>query len=88
MDDILTASKKVQMRSQVVKELSILFNATELGSIRNYLSIQVIKDKNNKFVIHQKKHINQILITHGLTQTKASIRLQNHTIRLQKHARQ
>lgn len=72
MDYILIASKNTNEIIQVAKKLSILFDITELGSIRNYSGIQVIKHKNNNFFIHQKKHINQILITYGLTQAKGS----------------
>lgn len=72
VDDFLIACKKRKPIEKTANNLKEHFTLSNLGEIRHYLGVQVIRDNNGIFWIHQGNYIDQILARFGLHEAKTS----------------
>ena len=72
VDDIVIATKNTDEIQKFEQELSEKFRMSKLGDIKEYSGIQVERDKEQIFYIHQRKYIEQILEIYGLKDAKGS----------------
>lgn len=72
VDDLLIASRDDKAVDATIEDLQGKFNISNLGEIKMYLGVQVEKDQNGVFYIHQKNYINKILGEYKMTDAKGS----------------
>jgi len=72
VDDIVLVTNDQEEIETVETVLSKHFEITKLGQIKNYSGIQIERNRDGVFYIHQKKHIKEILETYNLKDAKGS----------------
>jgi len=72
VDDIILVTNDQEEIEAVEIALSEPFEITKLGQIKNYSGIQIERDRDGVFYIHQKKHIKEILEIYNLKDVKGS----------------
>lgn len=72
VDDLIVASEDDRMIKNLVEVLEQNFEINSLGDIRFYLGIEVERDAEGDFFINQRKYINHVVDSAGLTDAKES----------------
>lgn len=72
VDDMLVASEDTLLTEKVIDSISKIFKLTNLGSISTYLGVQVERNDQGVYYIHQQKYIDQILIEYGMEECRTS----------------
>jgi len=68
VDDILLFSESAERVSQLKKLLHAEYNMTGLGPIRQFLGLEIERDRENRILyVHQSRYIHNILATFGLS---------------------
>lgn len=72
VDDLIIASKAEKQISRIREKLETEFEVSDLGDLKFYLGINIVRDANKIFSIHQKTYICKILERFGLQDAKIS----------------
>lgn len=72
VDDMLIASRNELKIEKYIKAIESHFNITNLGEVKTYLGIQVEKDAQGVYSIHQKNYIKKMLAEYKMTDAKPS----------------
>jgi hypothetical protein len=69
VDDILLFSESADRVSELKKLLHAKYEMTDLGPIRQFLGLEIERDRENRILyIHQSRYIHNLLTTYGLSQ--------------------
>lgn len=72
VDDIAIVTKSPETMNTVKSILVSKFNTQDLGEIKQYLGVEVTRDKDGIFHLNQEQYINKIVNDFGLTTAKTS----------------
>ena len=72
VDDIIIASNNMKMIDTIANKIGSKFEMTNLGSIKQFLGMEVEKDNDGNFLLSQKNYIDKIVEDCGLSDGKAS----------------
>ena len=72
VDDMIFASNSISLIESKTSALNKSFELKCLGDVKNYLSIEVAKDKDGVYSISQTSYIEKVASQFGLTETKGS----------------
>lgn len=72
VDDLIVASKSIQMLEEVPISLRKSFEISEMGEIHHYLGMEVEKNEDGDYFLSQRRYINDIIILSGLNEAKES----------------
>jgi transposase InsO family protein len=72
VDDMIFASDSLNVINTKTRALNESFELKNLGKIQTYLGIEVSRDQNNNFAIHQAKYIEKVASEFDLQDAKGS----------------
>lgn len=72
VDDMLVACQDINMTRKTIDQISKVFKITNLGPISTYLGVQVERDEQGVYYIHQEKYIDHVLTEYNLKDSKTS----------------
>jgi len=69
VDDILLFSESAKRVSELKKLLHAEYKMTDLGPIRQFLGLEIERDRKNRILyVHQSRYIQNVLATYGLSE--------------------
>jgi len=85
VDDMLLLSEPVQRISDIKKQLHAKYKMTDLGPVRQFLRLEIERDRKNRILhLRQSRYIHQLLTAHGLSQCNGHLTQQPISSRLQR----
>uniref|UniRef100_A0A5S6Q5I8 Reverse transcriptase Ty1/copia-type domain-containing protein n=1 Tax=Trichuris muris TaxID=70415 RepID=A0A5S6Q5I8_TRIMR len=70
LDDILVVGATSEMTKKVGRQLDKFFRTKDLGDVTNYLGIQIEREGDGSFLLHQQRKIDLMLEQHGMLDCK------------------
>uniref|UniRef100_A0A5S6QRU0 Reverse transcriptase Ty1/copia-type domain-containing protein n=1 Tax=Trichuris muris TaxID=70415 RepID=A0A5S6QRU0_TRIMR len=70
VDDILVVGATSEMTKKVGRQLDKFFRTKDLGDVTNYLGIQIEREGDGSFLLHQQRKIDLMLEQHGMLDCK------------------
>lgn len=72
VDDLLMAGSSMKLIESISEALSKVFELKDLGDVKQYLGINILRDEKGNFVINQSNYIDKIVHEAGLKDSKVS----------------
>jgi hypothetical protein len=72
VDDLIVASTTASLLSTFEEQMNEVLVMKNLGDVKHYLGLQVERDENSVFLLHQTNYINKKLREFGLSDSKPS----------------
>lgn len=72
VDDILIATKSIELIEEIKDGISLKFDIDDLGEIKHYLGIEITKGADGFYDLNQSSYINKIAHDFGLSDAKVS----------------
>lgn len=72
VDDILIAAESIKVVKEIKDKISLKFDIDDLGEIKHYLGIEIMKEADGFYSLNQSGYINKITHEFGLSDAKIS----------------